>query len=120
MGYEVAATLGVKLADHEADMQAFIGDASFKMLHSEIMTAMQEGVKINILVMPGNERPDGGKAGRDRLNAGAKPANGVPSLHRLIIAELSGERFKRKGCGRILELASADSLKCATVLFGYN
>jgi 3D-(3,5/4)-trihydroxycyclohexane-1,2-dione acylhydrolase (decyclizing) len=50
MGYEVAAALGVKMAEPDNEVYAFVGDASFQMLHSEIMTAMQERVKINILV----------------------------------------------------------------------
>jgi len=50
MGYEVAAALGVKMAEPEHEVYAFVGDGSFQMLHSEIMTAMQERVKINILV----------------------------------------------------------------------
>jgi 3D-(3,5/4)-trihydroxycyclohexane-1,2-dione acylhydrolase (decyclizing) len=50
MGYEVAAALGVKLASPDCEVYAFVGDASFQMLHSEIMTAMQERVKINILL----------------------------------------------------------------------
>ncbi|MCL2856629.1 MAG: 3D-(3,5/4)-trihydroxycyclohexane-1,2-dione acylhydrolase (decyclizing) [Oscillospiraceae bacterium] len=50
MGYEVAATLGVKLAQPESDVWAFVGDGSFQMLHSEIMTIVQEGLKVNILV----------------------------------------------------------------------
>jgi 3D-(3,5/4)-trihydroxycyclohexane-1,2-dione acylhydrolase (decyclizing) len=50
MGYEIAAALGVKLADPAHEVYAFVGDASFQMLHSEIMTVMQERVKINILV----------------------------------------------------------------------
>jgi len=50
MGYEVAASLGVKLAQPESDVWAFVGDGSFQMLHSEIMTIIQEGAKVNILV----------------------------------------------------------------------
>ena len=50
MGYEVAATLGVKLAEPEHEVYAVVGDASFQMLHSEIMTAQQERRKVNILV----------------------------------------------------------------------
>lgn len=50
MGYEVAAALGVKLAEPDKEVYAVVGDASFQMLHSEIMTAMQERAKINILV----------------------------------------------------------------------
>jgi 3D-(3,5/4)-trihydroxycyclohexane-1,2-dione acylhydrolase (decyclizing) len=50
MGYEIAGALGVKLADPAHEVYAFVGDASFQMLHSEIMTAVQERAKINILV----------------------------------------------------------------------
>jgi len=50
MGYEVAAGLGVRMAEPDHEVYVFVGDASFQMLHSEIMTAMQERVKMNILV----------------------------------------------------------------------
>ncbi len=50
MGYEVAATLGVKMAEPDSEVYAFVGDGSFQMLHSEIMTIMQERKKVNILV----------------------------------------------------------------------
>lgn len=50
MGYEVAAALGVKLAEPDHEVYTVVGDSSFQMLHSEIMTAMQQRKKINILV----------------------------------------------------------------------
>lgn len=50
MGYEVAATLGVKMAEPENEVYAVVGDSSFQMLHSEIMTIQQERRKVNILV----------------------------------------------------------------------
>ena len=50
MGYEVAATLGVRFAEPENEVYAFVGDSSFLMLHSEIMTIIQERQKVNILV----------------------------------------------------------------------
>ena len=50
MGYEVAATLGVKFAEPENEVYCVVGDSSFQMLHSEIMTIMQERKKVNILV----------------------------------------------------------------------
>ncbi len=50
MGYEVAGALGVKMAEPGCEVYAFVGDAGFQMMHGEIMTAMQEGMKINILV----------------------------------------------------------------------
>lgn len=50
MGYEIAATLGVKLAEPEREVYSMVGDGSYLMLHSEIATAMQEHKKINILL----------------------------------------------------------------------
>ncbi|MCL2023792.1 MAG: 3D-(3,5/4)-trihydroxycyclohexane-1,2-dione acylhydrolase (decyclizing) [Oscillospiraceae bacterium] len=50
MGYETSAALGVKMAQPESEVWAFIGDGSFQMMHSEIMTAVQEGIKTNYLV----------------------------------------------------------------------
>ncbi|MCL2194897.1 MAG: 3D-(3,5/4)-trihydroxycyclohexane-1,2-dione acylhydrolase (decyclizing) [Oscillospiraceae bacterium] len=50
MGYEVAATLGCKLADEAKECYTMLGDGSFLMLHSELVTAMQYGKKINLLL----------------------------------------------------------------------
>lgn len=50
MGYEVAAALGVKMAEPNKEVYSFVGDSSFQMLHSEIMTIMQERRKVNILI----------------------------------------------------------------------
>ncbi len=49
MGYEIAGALGVKLAIGEGrEVYAFCGDGSFNMLHSELITAVQEGQKITV------------------------------------------------------------------------
>lgn len=48
MGYEVNGALGAKLAKPEAEVYAFCGDGSFLMGHSELYTAVQEGLKINV------------------------------------------------------------------------
>lgn len=50
MGYEVAGALGAKLADPEKEVYAFLGDGSFLMLHTELITAMQYNKKINIVL----------------------------------------------------------------------
>ena len=50
MGYEVAATLGAKFAEPENEVYCVVGDSSFQMLHSEIMTIMQEKQKVNIIL----------------------------------------------------------------------
>jgi 3D-(3,5/4)-trihydroxycyclohexane-1,2-dione acylhydrolase (decyclizing) len=51
MGYEIAGALGVKLADSGREVYAFLGDGSYLMLHTEIVTAVQEGLKITIVLV---------------------------------------------------------------------
>lgn len=50
MGYEICGALGAKLAAPDREVYALVGDGSFLMLHSEIYTSIQEGVKMNILL----------------------------------------------------------------------
>lgn len=50
MGYEVAGALGVKLACPDKEVYAMVGDGAYLMLHSELITAIQEGQKINVLL----------------------------------------------------------------------
>lgn len=50
MGYEIAGAFGSKLARPHSEVYAFVGDGSYNMLHSEMITAVQEGVKINVLL----------------------------------------------------------------------
>ena len=50
MGYEVNAALGAKLAEPEREVYAFVGDAAYMMLHSELPTSIAEHKKINVVV----------------------------------------------------------------------
>lgn len=50
MGYEVCASLGAKLACPSQEVYAMCGDGAFLMLHSELITSLQEGKKINVLL----------------------------------------------------------------------
>ena len=50
MGYEVGASLGVKMAEPDVEEYTCIGDSGFQMLNSELGTIMQEKRKTNILV----------------------------------------------------------------------
>ncbi|MFE4143066.1 3D-(3,5/4)-trihydroxycyclohexane-1,2-dione acylhydrolase (decyclizing) [Peribacillus sp. YIM B13472] len=50
MGYEIAGTLGAKLAHPDREVYAMVGDGSFLMLHSELITAIQYNHKINVLL----------------------------------------------------------------------
>ncbi len=50
MGYEVSAALGAKLAFPQQEVYSMCGDGSFLLMHSELVTSLQEGKKINILL----------------------------------------------------------------------
>jgi 3D-(3,5/4)-trihydroxycyclohexane-1,2-dione acylhydrolase (decyclizing) len=51
MGYEVAASLGAKIAFPESEVVTIIGDGAYTMLHTELLTAVQEGKKIIVVVL---------------------------------------------------------------------
>ena len=51
MGYEIAGGLGVKMADPSREVYVMVGDGSYLMMSSEIVTAIQEGIKLNIILL---------------------------------------------------------------------
>ncbi len=51
MGYEIPAGLGVKLAEPERDVIVMIGDGSYLMLNSEIVTAVAEALDLTIVLV---------------------------------------------------------------------
>lgn len=46
MGYEIAGGIGVKMAAPERDVFIMVGDGSYLMMATELVTAVQEGVKV--------------------------------------------------------------------------
>ena len=50
MGYEINAALGVKIANPQREVYALLGDGSYMMLHSELVTSIQEHKKINVVL----------------------------------------------------------------------
>ncbi len=50
MGYEIPAGIGVKMAEPEREVVVAIGDGTYLMMNSEIVTAIAEGVKITVVV----------------------------------------------------------------------
>jgi 3D-(3,5/4)-trihydroxycyclohexane-1,2-dione acylhydrolase (decyclizing) len=50
MGYEIAGGLGAKLAAPERDVYVVVGDGSYLMLSSELVTSVQEGVKLIVVL----------------------------------------------------------------------
>ena len=115
MGYEVAATLGVKFAEPDNEVYCVVGDSSFQMLHSEIMTIMQERKKVNILVFDNcgfgcinnleMNHGIGGLATEFRYTDGKKPCGDLIPVDYAKIAE--GYGLKSYTCKTIAELEAA-------------
>ena len=51
MGYEIAGGLGIKMADPSREVYVMVGDGSYLMLSADIMTSVQEGYKLIIVLM---------------------------------------------------------------------
>ena len=115
MGYEVAATLGVKFAEPDNEVYCVVGDSSFQMLHSEIMTIMQERKKVNILVFDNcgfgcinnleMNHGIGSLATEFRYTDGKKPCGELIPVDYAKIAE--GYGLKSYTCKTIAELEAA-------------
>ena len=98
MGYEIAGALGSKLASPEKEVYAFCGDGSYLMLHSELVTSVQEGKKINVLLFD--------NSGFGCIN-NLQMSNGIGNL--------ATEFRKRDENGELLgDLLEIDFAKCAS------
>src|SRR5215216_2633856 len=51
MGYEIAGGLGIKMADPQREVYVLVGDGSYLMLSGDIVTSVQEGYKLTIVLM---------------------------------------------------------------------
>ncbi|HUG54033.1 MAG TPA: thiamine pyrophosphate-dependent enzyme, partial [Vicinamibacteria bacterium] len=90
MGYEVAGAIGVKMAAPERDVYAMVGDGSWLMMSSDLVTALQEGVKITVVLI------DNGGFGSIGGLSTAVGSEGFGTRYRYRGADgqLSGERIR--------------------------
>ena len=51
MGYEIAGGLGVKMADPDREVIVMVGDGSYLMMAQELVTAVQEGIKLVVVLV---------------------------------------------------------------------
>jgi 3D-(3,5/4)-trihydroxycyclohexane-1,2-dione acylhydrolase (decyclizing) len=51
MGYEIPGGLGVKMADPSREVYVLVGDGNYLMMNGEIVTSIQEGYKLTIVLM---------------------------------------------------------------------
>jgi 3D-(3,5/4)-trihydroxycyclohexane-1,2-dione acylhydrolase (decyclizing) len=84
MGYEVAGGLGVKLAAPEREVYVLVGDGSYLMLSSEIVTAVQEGVKLTIILLDNDGYKSIGALSRSLGQAGWGTRYAYPQDGRLV------------------------------------
>ena len=89
MGYEVAGALGVKMAAPEREVYVLVGDGSWLLMSSEVVTALQEGVKLTVVLLD-----NGGFASIGGLSKSLGSAGfGTRYRFRAPDGTLSGERI---------------------------
>jgi 3D-(3,5/4)-trihydroxycyclohexane-1,2-dione acylhydrolase (decyclizing) len=54
MGYEIPAGIGAKMACPDREIYVMVGDGNYLMMNNEIVTAIQEGIKFNIILLNNN------------------------------------------------------------------
>lgn len=51
MGYEIAGGFGARLADPDREVVVIVGDGSYLMLSNEILSSIQESIRITVVVL---------------------------------------------------------------------
>ncbi|MCH8310791.1 MAG: 3D-(3,5/4)-trihydroxycyclohexane-1,2-dione acylhydrolase (decyclizing), partial [Chloroflexi bacterium] len=90
MGYEVAGGLGVKMADPDREVYVMVGDASWLMMSSEVVTSLQEGFKLTIVLIDNHGYASIGALSESVGSAGF----GTESRYRSEDGTLSGDPIK--------------------------
>jgi 3D-(3,5/4)-trihydroxycyclohexane-1,2-dione acylhydrolase (decyclizing) len=90
MGYEVAGGVGVKMAAPERDVYVMVGDGSWLMMSSDLVTALQEGIKITVILI---DNGGFGSIGNLSTSVGSD-AFGTKYRYRGADGQLSGERIR--------------------------
>ena len=102
MGYEIAGGLGAKMAAPERDVFVIIGDGTYLMLSSELVTAVQEGIKLIVLLWD---------------NGGFKS---IGSLSRSLGLDGFGTRFIHRKDGVLVGDSAGDAVEPLQIDFAMN
>jgi 3D-(3,5/4)-trihydroxycyclohexane-1,2-dione acylhydrolase (decyclizing) len=70
MGYEIAGGLGVKLAAPDRDVYVMVGDGSYLMMAQEIVTSVQERLKLTVVLVDNQGFASIGALSRSKGSAG--------------------------------------------------
>lgn len=102
MGYEIAGGLGVKMAAPERDVYVVVGDGSYLMLSSELVTSIQEGYKLIVILLD---------------NHGFKS---IGSLSRSLGQDGFGTRFIRRKDGLLAGDSAGEAIEPLQIDFAAN
>ena len=70
MGYEIAGGVGVKMADPEREVYVLVGDGSYLMMAQELVTSVQEGKKLVVVLVDNQGFASIGSLSRSKGTAG--------------------------------------------------
>jgi 3D-(3,5/4)-trihydroxycyclohexane-1,2-dione acylhydrolase (decyclizing) len=70
MGYEIAGGLGVKMADPARDVYVMVGDGSYLMMAQELVTSIQERLKLTVILVDNEGFASIGALSRSKGTAG--------------------------------------------------
>jgi 3D-(3,5/4)-trihydroxycyclohexane-1,2-dione acylhydrolase (decyclizing) len=102
MGYEIAGGLGAKMAAPERDVYIIVGDGSYLMLSSELVTSVQEGYKLIVILLD---------------NHGFKS---IGSLSRSLGQDGFGTRFVRPQTGVLAGDSAGEQVQYLEIDFAAN
>ena len=115
MGYEIAGGLGVKMAALDRDVYVIVGDGSYLMLSSDLATAVQEGIKLTVILWDNGGFKSIGSLSRSLGQDGfgtrfIHPKNGV------LVGDSAGEAVEPLAIDYAANARSlgADVIECAT------
>ena len=102
MGYELPAAVGVRLAQPEGEVIAYIGDGTYLLNPGELVTALQHGLKITVVISENHgyqsiRRLQMGRVGREFGNEFRAPRRRRAARRRRARAR---PRAQRRGPGR--------------------
>ncbi len=116
MGYEIAGGLGIKMAAPEREVYVMLGDGSYLMMAQEIVTAIQEDVKLTILLLDSHGFKSIGALSRACGSGGF----GTHYRYRAQDGQLSGEHLPidfsanaRSLGAHVIQARTRDDLKAA-------
>jgi 3D-(3,5/4)-trihydroxycyclohexane-1,2-dione acylhydrolase (decyclizing) len=110
MGYEIPGAIGAKMADPTREVYAFVGDGTYLMMPTEIVTSVQEGIKVIIVVVDNHGYASIGALSRSLGEAGF----GTSYHFRSKSGQLDGESLKVDYAANARSLG-ANALKAATL-----